>query len=196
MGRSTKLLGAWGYLALVAGGFLGLFVGPLTGLITLAGAVCVLVAFYRAADELNLPSIKHEITIAIVLNVIASVLIFFVVVAAVVAYFARERQLDHFGPSAAVAFGGGTAFAALVAWVLTIFGSWFWYKASASLTRGTGVETYKTGGLLIFVGSITIIVFGIGLLVRWAGEIVQTVAFFSTPEGTGEAIQPPSPPES
>ena len=93
---------------------------------------------------------------------------------------------------AAAAFGVGTILTGLIAWVLTIIGSWYWYKASQALTDATGVGTYKTGGLLIFIGSIAIIVFGIGGLVIWIGEIVQAVAFFSTQEETPDSLEPPS----
>ncbi|MGA7964969.1 MAG: DUF996 domain-containing protein [Gammaproteobacteria bacterium] len=184
MEKTTKLLGGWGYLAVVAGGFLGFLVGPFSGIITLAGMVCVLVAFYRAGNELNRSDVKRDITIAIVLNIVAYILLFFVVGVAV-----ATAVLHGYGDNAdvgrnalATAFGAGTIIIGLICWVLIIVGSWYWYKASQALTSVTGVGTYKTGGLLIFIGSITIIVFGLGFLVTWVGEIIQTVAFFSTPE--------------
>lgn len=182
MEKTTKSLGGWGYLAVVAGGFLGFLLGPFSGIITLAGMVCVLIAFYRVGDELNLPDIKRDITIAIVLNIVAYILLFFVVGAAVAAFVLHDTHSDVGRNTLAAAFGAGTIIIGLICWALTIFGSWYWYKASKALTDGTGVSTYKTGGLLIFIGAITIIVFGIGFLVTWVGEIIQTVAFFSTPE--------------
>ncbi len=193
MEKTTKLLGGWGYIVLVVGGFLGFFLGPFSGILTLAGMVCVLIAFYRASNELNLPSIKRDITIALVLNIIAYVLFFFIVGAAVAAYFMHGRHMGgNADADAAMALGGSTIAAAFIAWVLIIIGSWFWYKASQALTDGTGVGTYKTGGLLIFIGSITVIVFGIGFLITWIGEIIQTVAFFSTPEESHDSLEPPS----
>lgn len=182
MDKTTKSLGGWGYLAVVAGGFLGFLLGPFSGIVTLAGMVCVLIAFYRAGDELNLPDIKRDITIAIVLNIAAYILLFFVVGAAVAAFVLHGTHSGVERNTLAAAFGAGTIVIGLICWALTIIGSWYWYKASKALTDGTGVNTYKTGGLLIFIGSITIIVFGVGFLVTWVGEIIQTVAFFSTPE--------------
>ncbi|MGH8127464.1 MAG: DUF996 domain-containing protein [Gammaproteobacteria bacterium] len=182
MEKTTKLLGGWGYLGVVAGGFLGFLVGPFSGIITLAGMVCVLIAFYRAGNELNQPEIKRDITIAIVLNIVAYILLFFVVGAAVAAVLLHGNHADVGRNAMAAAFGAGTIIVGLICWALIIIGSWYWYKASQALTDATGVGTYKTGGLLIFIGSITIIVFGIGFLVTWIGEIIQTVAFFSTPD--------------
>lgn len=191
MEKTTKLLGGWGYVALIVGGFLGLFLGPFSGIVTLGGLVCVLIAFFRAGTELNLPSIKRDILIAIVLNVIAYVLFIFIVGAAVMALVLHSRHSGDLDTGAAAAFGAGTILAGLIGWVLTIVGSWYWYKASQSLTDGTGVGTYKTGGLLIFIGSIAIIVFGLGALVIWIGEIIQAVAFFSTQEESRDSLEPP-----
>lgn len=191
MQKTTKLLGGWGYLGVVVGGVLSIFGGPL-GIVSLAGMVCVLVAFFRAGNELNLPTVKRDITIAIVLNIIAYVLFFFIVGAAIAGWVMHSRHMGDADTGAAVALGGSTIFAAFVAWILIIVGSWFWYRASSALTDGTGVGTYKTGGLLIFIGSISIIVFGLGFLVTWIGEIIQMVAFFSTPEETPDSLEPPS----
>ncbi|MGH8363196.1 MAG: DUF996 domain-containing protein, partial [Gammaproteobacteria bacterium] len=66
--------------------------------------------------------------------------------------------------------------------VLCMVGAWFWYQASIPLAEGAGVSLYKTGGLLIFIGAITLVVFGLGFIVILIGEIMQTVAFFTTSE--------------
>ena len=190
MEKTTKLLGGWGYVALLVGGFLGFLAGPFAGVVTLGGMICVLIAFYRSGNELNLPDIKRDITIAIVLNIIAYVLVFFVVGAAVMTAVLHNRDADM-GPAATAAFGAGTIFTALLLWILLIAGTWFWYRASRALADGTGVTTYKTGGLLMFIGAICIIVFGLGFLLIWVGEIIQTVAFFSTPEQTPDSLEPP-----
>ncbi|HYW75690.1 MAG TPA: DUF996 domain-containing protein [Gammaproteobacteria bacterium] len=192
MEKTTKLLGGWGYIALIVGGFLGFMLGPFSGFVTLAGMVCVLIAFFRAGNELNLPSVKRDIVIAIVLNIVAYVLFVFIVGAAVAALVLHMRHTGDMDTGAAAAFGAGTILAGLIGWVLTIIGSWYWYKASQALTDGTGVDTYKTGGLLIFIGSITIIVFGLGALVIWVGEIIQAVAFFSTQEESRDSTEPPA----
>lgn len=190
MEKTTKQLGAWGYLAVVAGGFLGFILGPFSGLITLAGLVCVLMAFFRAGNEFNLPEIKRDIVIAIVLNIVAYILVFFVVGSAIMAAVMHHPNGNPAANAAAAAFGAGTVITGLICWALIIVGSWYWYRASRTLADATSVGAYKTGGLLIFIGSITIIIFGIGFLVTWIGEIIQTVAFFSTPEEGGVAEPP------
>lgn len=193
MEKTTKLLGGWGYLGVVAGGLLSFLGGPL-GIISLAGMICVLIAFYRAGNELNLPELKRDITIAIVLNVVAYALVFFVVGSAIAAYVLHRHDTSVGATALSAAFGAGTIITGLICWALVIIGSWYWYRASRAVTDATGVDTYKTGGLLIFVGSITVVVFGIGFLLTWIGEIIQTVAFFSTPEKHTDAAEPPGSP--
>lgn len=190
MEKTTKLLGGWGYVGVVAGGVLSFVGGPL-GIISLAGMICVLIAFFRAGNELNLPEVKRDIIIAIVLNIVAYALVFFVVGSAIAAVALHRHDTSVGANALSAAFGAGTIVTGLICWALVIIGSWYWYRASRALTDGTGVGTYKTGGLLIFIGSITIIVFGIGFLVTWIGEIIQTVAFFSTPETSADSAEPP-----
>ncbi|MGB9430177.1 MAG: DUF996 domain-containing protein [Gammaproteobacteria bacterium] len=172
MEKATKLLGGWGYIALIVGSFLGSLTF-IFHLIALAGIICVLIAFFRASKELNQPKIQANIIIAIVLYIAASLLFIFLVGSAILA-------LAHGTGTGMAAFTGGAIISGLIAWVLWIVGAWFWYQASIPLTDGTGVSLYKTGGLLIFIGAITAIVFGIGLIVMLIGEIMQTVAFFTT----------------
>lgn len=174
MEKATKLLGGWGYIGLMVGSFLG----PLTlifHLVALAGIICVLIAFYRAGSELNQPKIRSNITVAVVLYVVATLLFIFLVGSAVLAALQ--------GTSAGLAaFAGGALLSGLIAWVVWMVAAWFWYQASIPLAAGTGVDLYKTGGLLIFIGAITTIIFGLGFIVMLIGEIMQTVAFFTTAE--------------
>ena len=174
MEKTTKLLGGWGYILLIAGSILGslTFVFHLVGL---AGIICLLIAFYRASKELSQPKIWSRILVAIALYIVASLLLVFMVGSALLTAFHGSAM----GPSA---FTGGVIAGCLIAWVLWMIGAWFWYQASIPLAEGTGVTLYKTGGLLIFIGAITIIVFGLGFIVMLIGEIMQTVAFFTTSE--------------
>ena len=172
MDKSTKLLGGWGYIILIVGSFLGPFTF-IFHFVALAGIICVLIAFFRASKELNQPKIQANIIIAVVLYVVASLLFIFLVGATILA-------LVHGSGAGMAAFGGGALLSGLIAWVLWVVGAWFWYQASIPLADGTGVSLYKTGGLLIFIGAITAIIFGLGFIVMLIGEIMQTVAFFTT----------------
>lgn len=173
MEKATKLLGGWGYIGLIVGSVLGHF-GIILNLLALAGLICVLIAFFRASKELSQPKIQSNITAAVILYIVAYLLLIFLVGAAVL-------SLMHGSGTGMAAFGGGALLSGLIAWVLWIVGAWFWYQASVPMADATGVSLYKTGGLLIFIGAITVIIF-IGVIIMLIGWIMQTVAFFTTTE--------------
>jgi uncharacterized membrane protein len=49
------------------------------------------------------------------------------------------------------------------------------------LPQATAHNLFKIAGLLIFIGAITTILFGLGLLLMFVGYIVLAVAFFTAP---------------
>ncbi|MGH8273918.1 MAG: DUF996 domain-containing protein [Gammaproteobacteria bacterium] len=186
MENTTKMLGGWGYIGMIFFGIFGSFLGPVA-ILALAGAIIVLVAFIRAGGELGRPEVKTNIIIALVLYIVAAVLFIFLVGAGVLTY-----ALHHDSAAAAAGLGAGVIVGGIIAWILAIVAAWFWYKASVPLTEETGIGLYKVGGLLIFIGAITIVVFGLGAIVSLVGEILQTVAFFTTPEKRLQAIDTPT----
>lgn len=176
MENTTKLLGGIGYIVLIVFGFLGGFVVPLH-VVTLAAAICVLIAFIRAGNELDRPEVKNSVITALVLYIVAAVLMIFLVgvgVAAVV--------MHHGSSAAAGGLGAGAIVGGIIGWILCIIAAWFWYKASVPLTEATGVSLFKIGGLLNFIGAILLVVFGLGAILMLVGEILQCVGFFTAPE--------------
>ncbi len=176
MDNTTKMFGGIGYIVLIVFGFLGGIMAPLN-IITLAAAICVLIAFIRASHELGRPEIKSRAITALVLYIIAAVLLIFLVGAGVVAYFLHRGSVG-----AAVGLGAGVVVGGIIGWILSIVAAWFWYKASIPLTETTGIGLYRTGGLLIFIGAILLVVFGLGTILILIGDILQCIAFFTTPE--------------
>jgi uncharacterized membrane protein len=187
--KTTKLLGGWGYIVAIVFGFLGGFFPPFGGIVTLVGGILVFVAFMLAAGELNRPDIRTNAIIALVLA-IAAIIVFVVFIGASVV----ALLLHHGSEGAMAGFTVGMIAGGIITWILWILCSWFWYRASASLGDGSGQSLFKTGGLLMFIGSITIVVFGLGALVSLIGEIMQTIAFFSVPDKQAQTAAPGAPP--
>lgn len=189
MEQSTKLLGGISYIVLIVFDIVGGWAHPLH-IITLIAAICVLIAFIRGGNEVGRPEVKRDMITALVLYIVAACLFIFLVGSAFAAYF-----LHHEGHNAGAAvLGGGVIVGGIIGWILFIVAAWFWYKASVPITEATGVGLYKAGGLLIFIGAITIVVFGIGFLIMLIGEILQCIAFFTTPEKS--AVSTSTPPEA
>ena len=56
---------------------------------------------------------------------------------------------------------------------------YFYKEAYEILAQAIAHNLFKIGGLLLFIGAITIILFGLGLLLMIVGNIVLAVAFFT-----------------
>lgn len=188
MQKTTKLLGGWGYIVAIVFGIIGGFL-PFGGIVGLVGAILVFIAFVLAAGELGKPDIRTNAIIALVLDIAAGIVFFIFIGASVL------TLVFHHGSAGALAgFTGGMIAGGIIMWILWIFASWFWYRASASLGDASDQSLFKTGGLLIFIGAITVVVIGLGFIVILIGEIMQTIAFFSVPDKQAPAATPASPP--
>ncbi|MGH8427979.1 MAG: DUF996 domain-containing protein [Gammaproteobacteria bacterium] len=177
MDNTTKLLGGWGYIAVLVFGICTSFLGPVGFILWLAGLVILMVAYFRAANEYNRPAIRNDAMIGLILTVVAGLVFMFFIGASIFGLFL------HAGTAFSLAAFGGRLIAGLIImWLLGIVGAWFWFRASAALTEASGQGLFKTGGLLIFIGAIIIIIPILGWLVLFVGQILQTVGFFTTPD--------------
>jgi Predicted membrane protein len=79
------------------------------------------------------------------------------------------------------AVGIGVIVAIIVAYVVFVVAFYFYKEAYKILAQATAYDLFKIGGLLLFIGAITIILFGLGLLLIVVGEIVLVVAYFTAP---------------
>ena len=79
-------------------------------------------------------------------------------------------------------FGLGLlAVAIIVAYAISLAAFYFYKEAFDILAQATTHNLFKIAGLLMFIGAITIILFGLGLLLIIVGYIVLAVAFFTAP---------------
>lgn len=69
-----------------------------------------------------------------------------------------------------------------VIYVGYIVSNYYQYQAKKELALKTQVKEFSTAGLLNFIGSITIILAGLGLIVMFIGWIFEIVAFFNLKE--------------
>lgn len=67
-------------------------------------------------------------------------------------------------------------------YIAQIVGYYLQYQAKKKLSERTKVKEFATSGLLEFIGSITIVVVGLGLIVMFIGWIFEIVAFFNIKE--------------
>jgi len=149
------------------GGIGGIFlaIGFLFNILSIAGLILILVAFYQYSQILNKPSIfQYGLRWGIFLLVAEILLIFFVI---------------------AAIFGDGSTFlavvGALLAYGLGIFAVLNLKKALTELSITLNQNLFNMSGKFIFWGTVLSIIL-IGLLGIFIGNILLTVAFFTAPK--------------
>ena len=80
---------------------------------------------------------------------------------------------------AIVPFITGILVALLVLWVFAIIAFYFVRRSLTSLSAKSNVGLFSTTGLLMLIGAVLIIAFGIGLLLIWISELILAIAFYT-----------------
>jgi len=78
--------------------------------------------------------------------------------------------------------GLGAAITIIATYAIIVVSAYFYKEAYDILAQATTQNLFKIGGLLMFIGAITIILFGLGLLLIVVSNIVLAVAFFTAPK--------------
>ena len=77
-----------------------------------------------------------------------------------------------------------------VAWISAIFASFFAWRAFKNLAAKSGVNLFSTAGIILLVGALLTIVFGLGLILMWIGVLLLAIAFFQIKD-QGDIPEPP-----
>ena len=83
----------------------------------------------------------------------------------------------------------GLLFFALV-WVAFIISGFFLKKSFTKIAEVSGVSTFRTTGNLYFIGSILLLLFGLGGILIFTSLILQVIAFASFPQVFPKQTQP------
>jgi len=146
-------------------------------LLGIVGFVLWLISMYQLSNILRKPSIFQKVLIGFILGIVGVVIALAFGLTAVISSLATMR-----GEAGAIlGLGLGVAFAILVAYAALVVSFYFYKEAYEILAQATAHNLFKIGGLLIFIGAITIILFGLGALLMIVGNIVLAVAFFTAP---------------
>jgi uncharacterized membrane protein len=73
----------------------------------------------------------------------------------------------------------GLFVALIILWVFAIIGSFFVRRSLISLSAKSGVGLFSTAGLLLLIGAVLIIAFGIGFILMWISALILAIAFFT-----------------
>ena len=145
--------------------------------LSLVGFVLWLISMYQLSNILRKPSIFKKVLIFFILGIAGSVIALAFGLMALIPLFVSPKNET----GAILGLGLGVVFAIVVAYATLVVSFYFYKEAYEILAQATAHNLFKIGGLLIFIGVITIILFGLGLLLIVVGEIVLVVAYFTAP---------------
>lgn len=170
---AQKMLGGIGSILIL----LVFMPGTLATLLGIVGVVLWFISMYQLSNILRKPSIFQKVLIGFILNIGGMVIAFAFGLMAGISSLTSIR-----GETGAIfGLGLGVIVAIIVAYAISLAAFHFYKEAYDILAQATAHNLFKIAGLLMFIGAITIILFGLGALLIIVGYIVLAVAFFTAP---------------
>ena len=206
--ESSKNLGGIGALLIFAGPLLSALprVGGYTGLLSLVGAILVLIALKGFADYYRENGIFNNALYAIIAAIVGVVVFVSVLIIALVEFFAdlglNISNLQDWSSLSSIdwqtlgnfdfifRFIGVILIGVVVLFVILVITVVFLRKSLGLMASRTGVGLFGTTGLLLLIGAI-LTIFIIGILLIWIAMLLLAIAFFSI-----RPQQAPSPPST
>lgn len=151
-------------------GYIGTIMFPGSIILSVIGAILILVAVRMISSELEDEPIFTNYLISFILGITSIAVLFAGLIVA---------GLSLFGASilglitSIVVFG-------LAFILLEIVSAFFLWRSYKRISSGTGVQLFETVGLLYFIGALTLVII-VGMLVSFIAAILEIVAYFSLP---------------
>jgi uncharacterized membrane protein len=174
---TQKMLGDIGFTLMLLF-IIDILPGTVANLLGIVGFVLWLISMCQLSNILRKPSIFQKVLIGVILNIAGIVIASAFGLMAGILSFATMR--DETG--AILGLGFRTVIAIIVTYAIIVVAFYFYKEAFDILAQATAHNLFKIAGLLMFIGAITIILFGLGLLLISVGYTVLAVAFFTAPK--------------
>ena len=192
--ETSRILGGVGALLMFIGiiPYINFF-----GVIELIGLIIVMVALYNLADYYSEGSIFNNALYGLILGIIGGVIAFatvFIAVLTSLTDFMYEIFPDWNGDWAALSgltpnpsnisldniapFIAGILAVIVILWIFSIISAFFVRRSLGALSTKSGVGLFSTTGLLLLIGAVLIILFGIGFILIWISALLLAIAFF------------------
>ena len=179
-------------------------------IIELIGLILVMVALYNLASYYTERGIFNNalygLIAGIVGGVIAAVVVFVAVITSLTDFLYQifptwngdwtalsglTPDVSNLNPTDILPFVGGILGALAILWIFTIIAAFFVRRSLVSLSAKSGVGLFSTAGLLLLIGSVLIIAFGLGLILVWISALLLAIAFFQIkPQQSTSAAAP------
>jgi uncharacterized membrane protein len=215
--ESSKVIGGVGAILMLIGVFPAI---NYLGILELIGVIMILVGLHGVGEHFHEPNIfKNALfsVIAIIVGVVAAVAIAFTVVLTNIRSFIYQlypgwngdwASLSGMTPDTSQFTSGNFDVTTLypliigvlavlgIIWIFAIISMFFARRSLKQVSDKSSVGLFGTAGLLLLIGAILIIAFGLGLILMWIGMLLLAIAFFQlkhTEAPPAAATYPPPP---
>jgi len=192
--ENSKILGGVGALLMFIGvlPYLNYF-----GAIELVGLILVMIALYNLGSYYRESSIFNNALYGVIIGIVGvgvSIAAVFATVLTSLTNFLYAVFPDWNGDWTAlsgltpnpsnislenvVPFIAGIFIVFIILWVFSILAAFFVRRSLGTLAIKSDVGLFSTAGLLMLIGAVMIIVFGIGLILIWVSILLIAIAFF------------------
>ncbi|MEM3578028.1 MAG: DUF996 domain-containing protein [Candidatus Bathyarchaeia archaeon] len=192
--ENGRILGGVGALLM----FIGIFpyINYL-GIIELVGLVLVMVALYNLASYYHEGSIFNNALYGLIIGIVGGVIAMALAIITVLtsltdflytifpdwngdwtALSGLTPDMSKFSLEAITPFLVGVFVVFVTFWVFSIISAFFVRRSLGTLSVKSGVGLFSTAGLLLLIGAVLIILFGIGLILIWISALLLAIAFF------------------
>ena len=199
-------------------GALLMFIGILPyinyfGVIELVGLVLVMVALYNLASHYKEGGIFNNALYGLIIGIVGGVISIAVVAIVVLssltdflytifpdwngdwtALSGLTPNMSNLTLDSIMPFLTGIIAMIVILWVFAIIAAFFIKRSLGTLAAKSGVGLFSTTGLLLLIGAVLIILFGIGLILIWISALLLAIAFFKIkPQQTQPATSATTP---
>jgi uncharacterized membrane protein len=167
------------------------------GVIELVGLILVMAALYNLASHYREGGIFNNALYGLIIGIVGGVVSIAAVIITVLtsltdflyALFPEwngdwttlsgltpnlsNLSLDNIAP-----FLAGIFTVLIILWVSSIIAAFFVRRSLGTLSVKSGVGLFSTVGLLLLIGAVLIVLFGVGLILMWISALLLAIAFF------------------
>lgn len=192
--ETSKILGGIGALLMFIGiiPYINYF-----GVIELVGLILVMAALYNLGSYYKEGGIFNNALYGLIMGIVGGVISIAVVVITVLssltdflytifpdwngdwnALSGLTPNLSNLSLDNIMPFVTGIIVVLIVLWVFSIISAFFIRRSLGTLSTKSGVGLFSMAGLLLLIGAVLIILFGIGLILIWISALLLAIAFF------------------
>jgi uncharacterized membrane protein len=191
---TSKILGGVGALLMFIGiiPYINYF-----GVIEVIGLILVMVALYNLGSHYREGGIFNNALYGLIIGIVGGVVSIAAVVITVLtsltdflytifpdwngdwtALSGLTPNLSNFSLDSLVPFLAGLFAVLIILWAAAMIAAFFVRRSLGTLSAKSGVGLFSTTGLLLLIGAVLIILFGIGLILIWISALLLAIAFF------------------